>query len=75
MGLAVGTTVEMNNVAGVITFVSPEVDPINRQVRLIAEIDNRMLTLRPGDRADILIHAGDSQTKPSETDDLAENFP
>jgi RND family efflux transporter MFP subunit len=33
---------------GQIVFVSPEVDPINRQVRVLAEIENPDLTLQPG---------------------------
>jgi macrolide-specific efflux system membrane fusion protein len=33
---------------GRIVFVSPEVDPINRQVRVLAEIENPDLTLQPG---------------------------
>jgi macrolide-specific efflux system membrane fusion protein len=33
---------------GTVTFVSPEVDPVNGQVRIWAEIDNPQLKLRPG---------------------------
>jgi macrolide-specific efflux system membrane fusion protein len=33
---------------GQIVFVSPEVDPINRQVRVLAELENPDLTLQPG---------------------------
>jgi RND family efflux transporter MFP subunit len=33
---------------GKIVFVSPEIDPVNGQVRVWAEIDNPQLTLRPG---------------------------
>ena len=33
---------------GELAFVSPEIDPINGQVRFWAEIDNSRLTLRPG---------------------------
>lgn len=33
---------------GALTFVSPEVDPVNGQVRFWAEIDNPQTTLRPG---------------------------
>jgi multidrug efflux pump subunit AcrA (membrane-fusion protein) len=33
---------------GVVTYVSPEVDPVNGQVRIWAEIDNPQLKLRPG---------------------------
>lgn len=33
---------------GTLTFVHPEIDPVNQQVRVWAEIDNADLTLRPG---------------------------
>jgi len=36
---------------GRIVFVSPEIDPINDQVRIWAEVDNRDLRLRPGMQA------------------------
>jgi RND family efflux transporter MFP subunit len=35
-------------VTGRVVFVSPEIDPINKQVRLWAEFDNPQGTLRPG---------------------------
>jgi macrolide-specific efflux system membrane fusion protein len=35
-------------VEGVLRFISPEVDPVSRQVRVWAEIDNKGLRLRPG---------------------------
>ena len=34
--------------AGKVVFVSPEVDPVNGQVRVWAEVENRGLLLRPG---------------------------
>lgn len=39
-----------NNVAaeGVLRFVSPEMDPVSRQVRIWAEVDNTAHRLRPG---------------------------
>lgn len=40
---------------GTIVFVSPEVDPVNDQVRVLAEIDNPQLTLRPGVRGVLTI--------------------
>lgn len=40
---------------GVITFVSPEIDPVNGQVRIWAEIDNRARLLRPGMRGSLMI--------------------
>ena len=42
-------------VTGKIVFVSPEVDPVNGQVRVLAEIENPSLTLRPGVRATMAI--------------------
>ena len=33
---------------GVVVFVSPEVEPVNRRVRVYAEIENDNLSLRPG---------------------------
>jgi macrolide-specific efflux system membrane fusion protein len=33
---------------GRLGFISPEVDPVTRQVRIWAELDNRELQLRPG---------------------------
>ena len=44
-------------VTGKIVFVSPEVDPVNGQVRVLAEIENPSLTLRPGVRATLVIQA------------------
>lgn len=41
---------------GQVTFVSPEVDPVNRQVRLLAEVDNKLQQLRPGLSARLVIH-------------------
>ena len=40
---------------GKISFVSDEVDPVNQQVRVWAEIDNSRLELRPGDRGRLSI--------------------
>lgn len=37
--------------SGKVVFVSPEIDPVNGQVRIWAEIDNANLQLRPGMRA------------------------
>lgn len=41
--------------AGRIVFVSPEIDTVNSQVRVWAEIDNPRLELRPGLRAEMTI--------------------
>lgn len=43
--------------AGEIVFVSPEIDPINAQVRIWAEVNNRDLLLRPGMQATLLVDA------------------
>jgi macrolide-specific efflux system membrane fusion protein len=40
---------------GQVVFVSPEIDPVNGQVRVLIEIDNPELTLRPGTRATAVI--------------------
>jgi macrolide-specific efflux system membrane fusion protein len=42
---------------GTITFVSPEIDPVNGQVRFWAEIENDDLKLRPGLQGSLLIQA------------------
>jgi macrolide-specific efflux system membrane fusion protein len=40
---------------GKVTFVDPEIDPVNEQVRIWAEIDNSDLLLRPGQSASLII--------------------
>ncbi|MBC8113172.1 MAG: HlyD family efflux transporter periplasmic adaptor subunit [Candidatus Saccharimonas sp.] len=40
---------------GKLVFVSPEIDPVNGQVRVWAEIDNSDLSLRPGQTATLVI--------------------
>jgi multidrug efflux pump subunit AcrA (membrane-fusion protein) len=40
---------------GSVVFVSPEVDPVNGQIRIWAEIDNPNLSLRPGQRGKLTI--------------------
>lgn len=47
---------------GTIVFVSPEVDPVNGQVRIWAEIDNADLKLRPGLHGSLTI--ADPEPKP-----------
>ncbi|MBC8871096.1 MAG: HlyD family efflux transporter periplasmic adaptor subunit [Planctomycetes bacterium] len=61
-GLPVTVTVEMNEdsterFAGEVVFVSPEIDPVNGQVAIWAELENRDLLLRPGLRASMTIGA------------------
>jgi macrolide-specific efflux system membrane fusion protein len=41
--------------AGELIFRSPEIDPVNGQIRVWAEVDNRGLRLRPGMRANLII--------------------
>jgi len=40
---------------GKLVFVSPEIDPVNGQVRVWAEIDNAELSLRPGQQGTLVI--------------------
>jgi macrolide-specific efflux system membrane fusion protein len=40
---------------GVVAFVSPEVNPVNGQVRLWAEIENKSLLLRPGQAGTLVV--------------------
>jgi multidrug efflux pump subunit AcrA (membrane-fusion protein) len=46
-----------SKVKGKIVFVSPEVDPVNEQVRVWAEVDNPNFELRPGLRAEMVIES------------------
>jgi RND family efflux transporter MFP subunit len=46
--------------AGAITYVSPEIDPVNGQVRFWAEFDNPQLKLRPGMHGSLAIEAAAS---------------
>jgi macrolide-specific efflux system membrane fusion protein len=41
--------------AGKLIFVSPEIDPINRNVRILAEIENPDYALQPGSRGTLTI--------------------
>lgn len=51
---------ENGAVRGVVVFVSPEVDPINGQVRVWAEAPNADGALRPGDRVRMTLEPKDS---------------
>jgi macrolide-specific efflux system membrane fusion protein len=42
--------------SGKLVFVDPEIDPVNDQVRIFAEIENSDLALRPGQSAALVIH-------------------
>jgi macrolide-specific efflux system membrane fusion protein len=46
---------EEREFAGQLVFVSPEISPVNGQVRIFAEIENRGLLLRPGLRGRMTI--------------------
>jgi len=41
--------------SGKVVFVDPEIDPVNAQVRIWAEVENRGLQLRPGMRAKMIL--------------------
>lgn len=43
---------------GKVVFVSPEIDPVNGQVRIWAEVDNPEYILRPGMKAAMSVHKG-----------------
>lgn len=45
---------------GKLVFISPEINPVNGQVRIWAEIENRDLLLRPGLQASMTIHPAES---------------
>jgi RND family efflux transporter MFP subunit len=52
---------------GELVFVSPEIDPVNGQVRFWAEIDNPQLKLRPGQSGTLVIHAQRREAKAEST--------
>lgn len=52
--------------SGQIVFVSPEVDPVNRQVRVLAEIENPEGTLQPGMHGTIRIELDESGSEHDE---------
>jgi RND family efflux transporter MFP subunit len=59
-GRPVKLTVQLNDqttatYAGKLAFVSPEIDPVNGQVRIWAEIENADLKLRPGLHGSLVI--------------------
>jgi len=47
---------------GTLVFVSPELDPVNGQVRIWAEIENEDLSLRPGQTGTLSIGAAAAKT-------------
>ncbi len=46
---------------GTVTFVSPEVDPVNGQVRIWAEVENPQFKLRPGLHGSMIISPAASE--------------
>lgn len=50
---------------GKIVFLSPEIDPVNAQIRIWAEVENGGLKLRPGMRARIIVDPPASGSKGS----------
>jgi membrane fusion protein, multidrug efflux system len=50
--------------AGKVSFVSPEIDPVNGQVRIWAEIENTDLQLRPGLHGSMVIDGGSREKRP-----------
>ncbi len=62
-----GADADAQVLLGQVTFVSPEVEPVNNQVRVWVELDNEKLQLNPGMRAEMTIEADggpDATTKP-----------
>lgn len=62
IGRTVTLTAEMPGqpplmLSGELLYVSPEVDPVNNQVRFWAEVDNPQLKLRPGQNGALVIHS------------------
>jgi macrolide-specific efflux system membrane fusion protein len=49
---------------GSVTYISPEIDPVNRQVRVWAEIPNPQLELHPGLRGLLTVHARAEKGEP-----------
>lgn len=58
-------------VDGKVTFVDPEVDPVNGDVRVWVEIENAGLKLRPGLRVQMSISTEDPPAEPQEQDAAA----
>ena len=60
-----GETKTPQKFAGKLVYVSPEIDPVNGQVRIWAEIENNDLNLRPGQSGRLQI--GPMATEPTAT--------
>jgi macrolide-specific efflux system membrane fusion protein len=50
-----GAASKLPPVEGILRFISPEIDPVSRQVRVWAEIENKGMTLRPGQQGQLVI--------------------
>ncbi len=48
-------------ISGTLRFVSPEIDPVSRQVRVWAEIDNHDRALRPGQQGRLVVPVTNGQ--------------
>jgi macrolide-specific efflux system membrane fusion protein len=63
-GRRVKLTVELDGkpaeFSGTVAYVSPQIDPVNGQVRVWAEIENRQLKLRPGLHGSMTIESAPS---------------
>ena len=67
-GMPATLTVELHEkpqaqFTGKVVFVSPEIDPVNNQVRVWAEFDNPDLLLRPGMRVSMTIDPAEADGK------------
>jgi macrolide-specific efflux system membrane fusion protein len=51
---------------GKVVFVDPEIDPVNAQVRIWAEVENRQLRLRPGMKARMVMERGEGRGEKGE---------
>ncbi|NLS93505.1 MAG: efflux RND transporter periplasmic adaptor subunit [Planctomycetaceae bacterium] len=49
--------------SGTLVYVSPEVDPVNDQVRVWAEVDNPEMQLKPGMRGAMIVRPGGEESK------------
>jgi len=52
---SIGTRAEGPTFKGVVSFVSPEVHPVTGKIRVVADVENPDMTLRPGTRGTLRI--------------------
>lgn len=73
--IAIGSPVELfmetdgeeaKAIPGKLVYVNPEVDPVNNQVRVWAEVENECMRLKPGMRGSMLIQPKPDATPASE---------